>query len=271
MNKWKKTIAALFVSSSMVAASANAEVVDFDITINFAGGLTASQQAVFGQAELFWEDRLIGYADNISFPGGLVITAQGAANDGVGGVLGSAGPTTGYQNSGANDYFYASTGQMSFDSADLGSLETQGTLFDVILHEMAHVIGFGTLWSHNNVYTAGTGQYTGQYALAAYQAEFDSNATYIPIELDGGAGTADGHWDETWAGPQSEMLTGYLEGETTLSQTSLASFRDLGYAVFDPDAPSEPVGPVASVSAPIGLGALMAGLVFMSGRRRKED
>ena len=35
---------------------------------------------------------------------------------------------------------------MRLDTDDLDSLETQGLLGDVILHEMGHVIGFGTLW-----------------------------------------------------------------------------------------------------------------------------
>jgi hypothetical protein len=36
---------------------------------------------------------------------------------------------------------------MSFDTADLDRMEADGCLQDVILHEMGHVLGFGTLWS----------------------------------------------------------------------------------------------------------------------------
>ena len=36
---------------------------------------------------------------------------------------------------------------MQFDSADLASLEAQGQLVNVILHEMGHVLGLGTIWT----------------------------------------------------------------------------------------------------------------------------
>jgi hypothetical protein len=35
----------------------------------------------------------------------------------------------------------------------------------------------------------GTGQYTSANTLAAYQAECDATATFVPVELDGGPGT----------------------------------------------------------------------------------
>ena len=38
---------------------------------------------------------------------------------------------------------------MSFDTADLARMEADGSLTDVILHEMGHVLGFGTLWSRH--------------------------------------------------------------------------------------------------------------------------
>jgi len=35
---------------------------------------------------------------------------------------------------------------MEFDSADLSNMENDGTLEEVILHEMDNVIGIGTIW-----------------------------------------------------------------------------------------------------------------------------
>ena len=62
-------------------------------------------------------------------------------------------------------------------------------------YEMAHVLGFGTR-EYNGVYQDEAG-YTGVNALEQWRTEFgQTNATYIPIELGGGSGTADGHWDE---------------------------------------------------------------------------
>ena len=40
------------------------------------------------------------------------------------------------------------------------------------------------------------GQYTGAAALDAFKLEFNQlEATFVPVELDGGAGTANGHWN----------------------------------------------------------------------------
>lgn len=222
----KTALAALLLTSGSQAFAT-----DFDIILEFNGGLTANQQSAFSEAESFWESVITGYSETVMFPPGLTITAIGENKDGVGGVLGSAGPTSGAY--GEEGTLYVRKGQMSFDSADLGAMEESGSLVSVIIHEMAHVIGFGSIWTHPsiNIYDQSTGHYTGQYALAAYKAEFDPDATYVPIELDGGEGTADAHWDETWAGPSSDIMTGYLEGEVTISSTTIQSFRDLGYLV----------------------------------------
>lgn len=223
MKLWKSATCAMM----LMAGASQAHAGLFDISLTFSGGLTSTQQQVFSDAENFWETYITGYQDSVqSFS--LEIDASGQSIDGAGGVLGSAGPTTGFY---STNYFYASTGQMQFDTADLSAMESNNTLYSVILHEMAHVIGFGTLWSYNNLYNSGTGQYTGAAATAAYQNEFDPNATFVPVELDGGPGTADGHWDETWAGPTSDIMTGYIEGAVTISNTTMAAFEDLGYIV----------------------------------------
>jgi hypothetical protein len=261
MNKWKITFLAATASLGMVGA-ANASLVDFDITLNFNGGLTASQETAFIDAEAFWEQHIIGYADTISFTPGLTISAVGEAIDGVGGVLGSAGPEVGFYNTPGDGLLYATSGAMRFDTADLSNMENNGTLLSVVIHEMAHVIGFGTLWELNNLYSAGTGGYTGQEGIDAYRIEFDANAAFVPVELDGGVGTADGHWDETWAGPQSDVMTGYIEGPVTFSETTYASFRDLGYATLSGQAQA------TSVSAPL-IGAIsLFGLMLF--RRRSK-
>ena len=120
---------------------------------------------------------------------------------------------------------------MEFDTADLNWLESNGSLLDVIVHEMAHVIGFGTLWEWNGVYTSGTGQYTGPAGLAAYRAEFDPTAAFVPVELHGGPGTANGHWDEDWAGGSNALMTGYLGSGNFISDTTVQSFVDIGYVL----------------------------------------
>jgi hypothetical protein len=123
-----------------------------------------------------------------------------------------------------------------------------GTFLSVIKHEMAHVLGFGTLWETDGLYVHGSGHYTGSFGLAAYRAEFGQpSASYVPVELGGGAGTADGHWNEVDNGGGNagitdakgrdmryELMTGWLNTPASslfLSNTSIQSFRDLGYTV----------------------------------------
>ncbi len=244
----------------------------FTINLSFLGGLTVSQQSIFNTAKATWESLITGYQPGISITG-VTISAEGAAIDGVGGILGSAGPTFGVNQGG---FLLATQGAMQFDSADLGALETGGSLSAVILHEMAHVLGFGTLWTQNGVYTNGTGQFTGANALAAYKTEFNQPlATFVPVELGGGGGTANGHWDEVDGGAGNtgivdtqgrdksrELMTGWLNSPAYISNTTVMSFRDIGFTTVNLGA----AAPEPGTFGLLGLG--LAGLVIARRRGR---
>lgn len=157
----------------------------------------------------------------------LRITAELESIDGVGGILGEAGPT---RLRGGSALPFA--GIMRFDSADARNLFNNGQWNDVILHEMLHVIGFGTIWQRLGLLSgAGTNnpQYIGANGVAAYNNIFGNNATSIPVENTGGPGTADAHWLESIF--DTELMTGFLnEGEQLpLSAITAESLVDLGY------------------------------------------
>ena len=57
---------------------------------------------------------------------------------------------------------------MSFDTADLASMEADGTLVDVITHEMGHVIGIGTIWEDKGLLV---GKGTHEPAVHRHQRE----------------------------------------------------------------------------------------------------
>lgn len=256
----KAAVAGITLYVSCIFNVANAGIIyDFDIRVGFDSTLTSSQQAIFSDAEDFWEFFIIGYRDEFAGPG-LDIAASAPTIDGVGGILGQAGPTFGIF---LPTYVYATQGIMEFDSADLSTLEAAGTLFDVIVHEMAHVIGFGTLWGDlfNNLLDS-SGNYIGQYGLEAYQLS-NPGATSVPVEQDGGVGTAGGHWDEPYGGGFSEIMTGWLDSNPTLSLQTINSFADLGYVI-------NPTFSVEQVPEPSTLAIFVLGIMGLASRRFKS-
>jgi hypothetical protein len=206
---------------------------NFKITVDFLGGLTASQQAAFSAAAARWAQVIKNDLPDLFNVGFFVddvrISAQGAAIDGVGGILGSAGPrllrpTT----------LFPATGDMQFDSADLANMEANGTLTPVILHEMGHVLGIGTLWADKGLITGAGGsnpRFIGANATAQFNAIFNPDQPSVPVENTGGSGTRDGHWRESVMG--NELMTGFVNGATTLplSTITVGSLADLGYTV----------------------------------------
>lgn len=257
--------------------AARAEASTFNIQLNFGTSISESQKSVFTLAKNYWESVITGYKQA---PGiaSLVIYADtfiGAS----GGTLGSAGPTSGVNTA---NYVYARTGTMNFDSVDLDAA-SESTNYSVILHEMAHVIGFGTLWSssklgypgYQELYVDNSGEYTGAYALAQYRLEFDlPDATFVPVERQGGTGTANAHWDEAnrgagdglFAGGKQELMTGWLNAGSTVSATTIASFADLGYTTVLTD-----IAATATVPLPAGGILLGFGLIWIAVAARRKQ
>jgi hypothetical protein len=167
----------------------------------------------------------------------LIIFAELVEIDGLGGVLGSAGPCWIREDDEGNPGL-ALVGRMRFDTADLQGLETSGRLQDVILHEMGHVLGFGTLWSILELIEgAGGGDpiFVGSSSRSAWTFATQGlgfGGRIVPVENSGGPGTRDGHWRETIA--RNELMTGFISaGENPLSAFTAGSFRDMGYVVND--------------------------------------
>ena len=232
------------VLTEYTAGSADGEA-GFDIQLDFAGG---NWTATLQQAFIDTADYLVSViTDDIG--GGaryrgtviddLYISAEVTQIDGTGGVLGQAGPTAAWT---TNDLTAA--GQMQFDVADAADFFSRGLWDDIIIHEMMHVLGFGTLWnygSHAGLVQNGS-EYVGPNALAAYNDALGltgtgNEETFIPVETDGGSGTAGGHWDE--AALTNELMTGYINddhdpystGDNVLSKFSVMALADLGYAI----------------------------------------
>ena len=131
-----------------------------------------------------------------------------------------------------------------------------------ILHEIGHILGIGPIWgllsdapiiNYNgdvaNRYYNGTNafdEYKNYYITSG--GPTPENLVGIPVENNGGAGTANGHPEigNSYAisslnnrsanglfhpGLNSELMTGVSSGDTELSKITIGYLKDLGYYV----------------------------------------
>lgn len=237
----------------------------FNIDLSFSGSssYTDNQRAVFAQAENYWESVISGYQPGIEI-NSLAITIDSFDGE-ESGSLGYGGPTSLDYQAG---YVLATQGYLSLDTLDVSRLYGDGRLYDLIVHELAHVMGFGTLWGSNlmsingawlgnSLYVKGSYQYTGAAALAAYQANYNRLATYVPVENTGtpGDGTIDAHWEEDIFG--RELMTGWMNESNFIGAVTLGSFVDIGYVL-------------TPVPVPGALLLFGAGLIGLIGIKRRQ-
>ena len=229
---------------------------NYFIDVQFLSAMTPSQAAAFTAAAARWSSIVVGDLPDVPMtfgPGGvcgdnvpavnevvddLLIFATIAPIDGVGGILGQAGPCY-IRNAGS----LTVVGRMTFDVADVAVMETNGIFTSVILHEMGHVLGFGGLWPlpyMNPSLVTGAGgadpYFNGATAVAQFNLDGGAlgypGGTPVPVENTGGAGTRDAHWRESVMG--RELMTGYISASALgnpLSSISIGSMEDMGYTV----------------------------------------
>ena len=165
-------------------------------------------------------------------------------------------------------------GNIIISSSKMYTLKTtnhndgKNSLYHVLLHEIGHILGIGILWwDGEEIRTEapitsyddnGTTKYyyTGTNALREYKSYFAYyNGSYndsfvgIPIEDNGGSGTAEGHAEEGVSpvssnnryingifhpGLGTELMTGWLDeapASAPLSKITLGFLEDMGYTV----------------------------------------
>jgi hypothetical protein len=221
----------------------------FNIDVRFVSDATPAVRAAFENARARWQQVITGNLTEFSLTGSnqvqanacgithpavnevvddLLILVEVVPIDGPGKVLGSAGPC---MLRGSNNL--PILGVIKLDSDDLAMMDSNGTLRDVILHEMGHVLGIGTLWSRFSlVQGAGTADplYTGARAQPGFVLGGGGFVTGVPVENSGGSGTRDAHWRESRLG--SELMTGYINNSgNPLSAITVGALMDIGYQV----------------------------------------
>ncbi len=227
----------------------------FNVLIEFVGIWTDELQAGFIEAADYLSTIILADLPDVIVDGiaidDISITATLEGIDGVGGILGSAGP----RDLRTDGTFLPSVGAMTFDSADAQNQLGIGNWETIILHEMMHALGFGTLWSAMGLTTGSVAgediRFTGVNATNVYQTEFPGIAGSdpdsllgVPVETDGGPGTAGGHWVEFLF--DDEIMTGFVDTGSFVSVMTIASLEDMGYdTVFDdPSSASDLSGPI---------------------------
>lgn len=224
----------------------------FKIDLNIVNSVSSSQQAIFQQAAARWQQvitvglpatTLTVNTDSSNTCDSSLPAYSGPVNsvridlvvkpmDGVGGTLGSSGPCLIRSSSNLPIY-----GVITLDSADVNDLENRGLLLATVTHEMAHVLGFGTLWNeYGRALATGVGngascgnnpQFVGTNALREWQRL--GGTGNIPLETGGELGTCDSHWSKAVFG--DELMTGYIGSKNPLSRVTIGSMQDLGYTV----------------------------------------
>jgi hypothetical protein len=116
------------------------------------------------------------------------------------------------------------SGQMRIDQADAAG-GSATFLRDVIIHEIGHVLGIGTLWQDSTVFF-GTDSvsYFGQNAKQEWNT-ISGEAGNVPVEPEVGA-----HWDEAWFG--AEVMTPSAEGPGSshpISRVTVGALLDFGW------------------------------------------
>jgi hypothetical protein len=230
----------------------------YEITLCYTTPVPQQHRAAFEQAAARWSQVVTGNLSSINHVAAagtcgagsprvemnvddLVILVAVEYIDGPGFVLGSAGPC--YIRN-ATDGQLPWLGRMRLDVDDLDQLAIRGLLADVILHEMGHVMGLGTLWTMFDLVQLRSSSssvldthYTGLHGRAAFDAIGGTAYTgglKVPVENTGGAGTMNAHWRENVLG--NELMTGWINsGRNPLSLVTVRALEDLGYQV-DPGA-----------------------------------
>ena len=253
-----------FGPSTLRVTVGGVPVEDFDIEVEFLGSGTASQQQVVREAARRWESVLARGATEVDFSGSngaaadVCFPGQPAVNekiddlrvwvvidsiDGIGGGVAMSGycwkrvvtfP--------ASDTLQRETilGVVVLDEVDVARMEANGLLLPVVVHEIAHVLGFGNRWEEDGLIRNPSvpsspdvdTHFTGRYATAAFDAAGGtgySGGAKVPVENRAEEGSSDAHWRESVF--DDELMTPFVGGGHALSLITIESLADLGYGV----------------------------------------
>ena len=228
----------------------------FNIELVFLSGGTTEQDDAFRTSAEQWESIIKDDIYDFSF-----VNNPAAANECVSGqqaisdvvddvriyvsirdidgpqpILGRAGPC---YIRGLSDH--PIVGMMEFDIYDFDRITDQGLLIPVVLHEMGHVLGIGTIWDNRDllmnpsaVTPSADTHFKGMHAITAFDDAGGVSYTggqKVPVENEAGPGSQDSHWREAVFG--AELMSPFVNNgvQNPLSRITIQSLADLGYGV----------------------------------------
>lgn len=232
----------------------------YSINLVFVGSATDAQKEVVENAAEVWESIIAAGVPDLDFsegplPAGACGSASPAINDvvddirifvsidsidGERGVLGRSTPCHVRVSNFLDRTFSVLTGRFELDEADMERLDDLGLLDETVVHEIAHVLGFGTIWDDHGLLVNPSGvnpvadtHFDGQFAVAAFDAAGGRSYTggaKVPVQGGGEPGVSDGHWRLSVFG--TELMTPFIsQSGSALSAITIESFADLGLAV----------------------------------------
>ncbi len=228
----------------------------FDMDVVLVGSVTEEQRAAFDEAADWWmsiladmelpdvplveeaqlgcggiftEDEIGGAIDD------LLVVASVQTLDGPGGILAGARPCSVREGS-----MLPFLGIVQFDKDDVAAFEGSSDLVELILHEVGHVLGIGSIWADFGLLREPSLQspgadthFAGPLAIAAFnEAGGDSYGdAKVPVENQAGPGSGDSHWRQSVF--VTELMTPFASVGTPdpLSAITIQSLADLGYTV----------------------------------------
>jgi hypothetical protein len=165
---------------------------EFQIDVTLTG-FSGAQQQIIQQAVDRWEQIIVGDLPDVNYLGrvidDLAISITSIRIDGNGGILGQSSATA-FRSGSELPYL----GFIQLDTADVARMQSNGSLLGVVEHEIAHVLGFGVIWSDLGLVVGASTSapgFSGVNAVAEYNAIFGTNVMAVPVEAGGGAGTSE--------------------------------------------------------------------------------
>ena len=246
---------------SKVASVTAAGTSSFDVDVVLVGtGISGTVTQAFQDAATRWEQIITRSLPDIDFSDQPIAASRCTAGqpevadtvddlrvygrvteiDGTGGTLAVASVC--YRRGAST---LPVVGKVILDSVDMAG-RSASDVESIILHEIGHTLGIGTLWHHHDllkkpaldpddqkVEPEPDTYFSGPLATAAFDAaggmSYEDNK--VPVHNTGGEGSADGHWRESVF--DNELMSPYFKSGQTepLSAITVQSLADMGYVV----------------------------------------